>query len=108
MRTLQAFYDPVAVRMQTSRRVIAARYLRTNATMDILSSLPFDLIAALVQKVATTDASSAPMLLGLRGLRLAKLLRLLRSTRIMSRLEDGACALTRRRIMHALTHPNNP
>jgi hypothetical protein len=35
-----AYYDPVAVRMQTCRRAIARRYLRTNAPMDVVRRYP--------------------------------------------------------------------
>jgi CRP-like cAMP-binding protein len=82
-----AYYDPVAVRMQTSRRLIAQRYLSTDATRDVISTIPFDLIAALADHGATDTGQ--PVLRALRALRLAKLLRLLRSNRIMVRLEDA-------------------
>jgi hypothetical protein len=84
-----AYYDPVAVRMQTSRRLIAQRYLRTNAALDVVSTIPFDLIAALVNANNAGPPTGRPVLRALRALRLAKLLRLMRSNRIMTRLEDA-------------------
>jgi hypothetical protein len=85
-----AYYDPVLVRMQTSRKAIGARYLRTSAPMDALSTVPFDLVAALVARTQPGGGgASGPTLRALRALRLAKLLRLVRTTRIMARLEDA-------------------
>jgi len=67
-----------------SRLSIALNYLAGMGIIDIISTIPFDLIIALKH----SDKSSIGYLRILRVLRLFKLLRIVRSSRVLKRLQD--------------------
>ncbi len=86
-----AFVDPVSQRKERSRRMIAARYARGAFLMDLISTIPFDLIASLADSGGSAETDSA--LRALRALRLLKLLRLMRLGRVFHRLQEAVhCA----------------
>lgn len=58
------------------------------AVIDILSTIPFEFIAAVAISSSKSDLESLAGLRILRVLRLTKLLRILRSSRVLRRLED--------------------
>lgn len=77
-------YDTTMTRLTTDRRAIALRYLSGAFFLDIVSTIPYDLIV--------TYSRDALRLSPLRTLRVLKLLRMARSWRVVARLEEMSTA----------------
>jgi hypothetical protein len=81
-----SYLDPSTTRMVTGRATVAWRYARGSAVLDIVSTIPFDVIG---QEAGAQGASNLKVLRILRIFRLFKLLRVLRSSRVLQRMQDS-------------------
>ena len=81
-----AFVDGATQRVERARRSIAWRYVCGSFVVDVVSTIPFDLISTLVD--AGGDAEQQSALRAMRALRLIKLLRLARLGRVFRRLQE--------------------
>jgi hypothetical protein len=81
-----AFVDVSTQRVERARRTIARRYLCGAFFVDVVSTVPFDLIASLAG--SSGDAEQQSALRAMRALRLIKLLRLARLGRVFRRLQE--------------------
>ena len=61
-----AYIDPISQRIERNRRALADRYLHSGFVLDALSTIPFDLIAALVD---ANTGGEAGVLRAMRALR---------------------------------------
>ena len=77
-------YDATMTRLTTDRRAIALRYLSSVFFLDVVSTIPYDLIVLY--------SRDALRLSPLRTLRVLKLLRMARSWRVVARLEEISTA----------------
>ena len=81
------YFDAATARMVTGRAAVALNYLKGSAILDIVSTIPFDVIG---QVAGTANAGNLKVLRILRIFRLFKLLRVLRSSRVLQRVQDSA------------------
>ena len=79
------FFDELEGRWVANRRRIAERYLLGMASIDIVSTIPFDTLVSVGGGEGGTGLEAVRTL---RILRLIKLLRILRASRVLRRLED--------------------
>jgi potassium voltage-gated channel Eag-related subfamily H protein 7 len=81
-----AYHDADSQRLITGRATVALNYAKGSAILDIVSTIPFDVIG---QQAGAAGASNLKVLRILRIFRLFKLLRVLRSSRVLLRLQDS-------------------
>lgn len=74
-------YDATRTRLESRRSVLATRYIAGPFLLDLVSTVPYDLIVA---------AANNQALAALRALRILKLLRMARAFRVIRRIEEAS------------------
>jgi hypothetical protein len=82
-----SFLDPQTRRLSRSRRAVARRYLASGAAVDLVSTIPFDLIAW-AECGGDCAGRGSSFLRALVVLRVLKMLRLSRVSRVLTRLHE--------------------